>query len=271
MKTRKANPAHKLGHPPAKSQILTLIPGRPSHRPRWLMPLLCACLAAVGLAAPTRAQASPPDSLAGTNTTLFRLEPIAISPAPLASAGYVADAKYRLRVGDRVSYQVLEDREPPRSLVVADSGELDLPYLGRVAAIDKSCKQLVEELKTRLEKEYYYRATVILALDSANRFGGRVYVWGQVKQQGPVDLPANEQVTVARAILRAGGFADFANRKRVKLVRATAGPTSAAPDPKGKQVFELNLAEILDDGKPEKDMVLQPDDAIIVPSRLINF
>jgi protein involved in polysaccharide export with SLBB domain len=150
-----------------------------------------------------------------------------------ALSGYIADDKYKLRAGDKVSLQITEDKEAPKSLVVADSGELDIPYVGRVMAADKTCKQLAGELKTLLEKEYYYRATVILAL------------------------------TAGKAILRAGGFADFANRKRVKVVRG------GGPD--GKKNFELNMTEILEQGKTEKDIILQPDDSIIVPSRLINF
>jgi len=187
----------------------------------------------------------------------------AASPASLS--GYVPDDKYKLRVGDRVSLQILEDRDAPKSLVVADSGELDVPYIGRAAAADKTCKQLAEELKARLEKEYYHRATVIIALDLANKLLGRVYVWGQVRQQGAIDVALNETLTAGKAILRAGGFADFANKKRVKVVR------SGTADRAVKETFELNMVDILERGKTEKDLVLQPDDFIIVPSRLINF
>jgi polysaccharide export outer membrane protein len=185
--------------------------------------------------------------------------------APASLNGYLPDDKYKLRVGDKVSLQILEDRDAPKSLVVADSGELDVPYVGRVAASDKTCKQLANELKTRLEKEYYHRATVVIALDVANKFLGRVYVWGQVRNQGPIDIAVNENLTAGKAILRAGGFGDFANKKRVKVVR------SGATDGAAKQSFELNMVDILEKGKTEKDVVLQPDDFIIVPSRLINF
>ena len=185
--------------------------------------------------------------------------------APASLSGYVPDDKYKLRVGDKVSLQILEDRDAPKSLVVADSGELDVPYVGRVAASDKTCKQLAEELKARLEKEYYYRATVIIALDVANKFLGRIYVWGQVRNQGPIEIAVNENLTAGKAILRAGGFGDFANKKRVKVVRG-GGAEGAA-----KQSFELNMVDILEKGQTEKDVVLQPDDFIIVPSRLINF
>lgn len=180
-------------------------------------------------------------------------------------SGYVPDDKYKLRVGDKVSLQILEDRDLPRGLMVADSGELDVPYVGRVAASEKTCKQLAEELKTRLEKEYYHRATVIIALDVANKYLGRVYVWGQVRNQGPIELAVNENLTVGKAILRAGGFGDFANKKRVKVVRG--GGAEGA----GKQSFELNMVEILENGHTERDVQLQPDDLLFVPSRLINF
>jgi len=186
------------------------------------------------------------------------------SAAPTTLVGYVPDDKYKLRTGDKISLQILEDRDLPKSLLVADSGELDVPYLGRVAAADKTCKQLADDLKGQLEKEYYHRATVIIALDVANKLLGRIYVWGQVRNQGPIDIAVNENLTAGKAILRAGGFGDFANKKRVKVVR---GGTEGAT----KQSFELNMVDILEDGKTEKDMVLQPDDFIIVPSRLINF
>jgi polysaccharide export outer membrane protein len=147
---------------------------------------------------------------------------------------------------------------------VADSGEVDIPYLGRMTAVDKTCKELSGEIKVQLEKEYYYRASVVLALDLANRVLGRVYVWGQVRNQGPIELALNENLTAGKAVLRAGGFGDFANKKKVKVIRL-------ANNGAGKQVFELNMVEILEDGQTEKDVILQPDDSVIVGSRLINF
>jgi protein involved in polysaccharide export with SLBB domain len=153
---------------------------------------------------------------------------------------------------------VLEDRDPPKSLLLAESGDLDAPYVGRVPADGVTCKQLASVLKTELEKEYYYQATVIIGLESSARRAGRVYVWGQVRNRGPIDLAPNESLTVAQAILKAGGFVEGANKKKVKVVRGGA-------DGSAKESFELNMAEILDDGKTEKDVPLRPDDFVIVP------
>lgn len=184
--------------------------------------------------------------------------------------GHVPDATYKLRVGDIISFQIVEDRiwnslDAPKPLVVTDSGEVDVPYLGRVMAADKTCKQLADDIKTALEKDYYNKATVVLSLNEANRILGRVYLWGQVHGQGALDIGMNENLTAGQAILKAGGLADFANKNKVQVVRDAA-------DAKGqKQIFDLDMEQILEKGKTEKDIVLQPGDLIIVPSRLFNF
>ena len=227
---------------------------------RILLYLLIAFASASAVAQTPSASNSFPAKAGSVEPTV-----VATNHAPASLIGYIPDDKYKLRVGDRISFQIVEDRDAPKSLVVTDSGEVDMPYLGRVSAVDKTCKQLADELKAQLEKEYYYRATVIIALDAANRVLGRIYIWGQVRSQGPIEITVNENLTVGTAILRAGGFGDFANKKRVKLIRG-GGPDGAA-----KQTVELNMVEILEDGKVEKDMMLQPNDFIIVPSRLINF
>src|SRR5450432_3463406 len=97
---------------------------------------------------------------------------------------------------------------------------MDVPYIGRVMAVDKTCKQLAVEIKAALEKDYYKLATVVLSLNVANRLLGRVYIWGQVRNQGALDVQINENLTAGEAILRAGGFADFANKRKVMVVRA---------------------------------------------------
>jgi len=177
---------------------------------------------------------------------------------------YGPDDNYRVHIGDKLTFQVLEDREAAKILVIADSGELEVPYIGRIPALDKTCHQLATKIKAELEKEYYYHASIVLALETSSRVLGRVYVWGQVRTQGPVDITPDESLTVGRAILRAGGFGDFANKKKVKVVRPAAGD-------RPKQVFELNLVEILEEGETEKDLPLRSNDAVIVSSRFINF
>jgi polysaccharide biosynthesis/export protein len=175
----------------------------------------------------------------------------------------VLDAKRPLQIGDRLSMRVVEDRKAPIYLIVTDSGEVEVPLIGRVLAKGKTCKQLAYAIKAPLEREYYYKATVIVGLDFETlKSPGRVYVTGQVRNQGPLAIPPDETFTVSRAIIRAGGFADFANKRRVKLVRKNGDKTDTI-------IVDLEL--VIKKGRVDKDPVVEPDDTIIVPERLINF
>jgi polysaccharide biosynthesis/export protein len=182
-----------------------------------------------------------------------------------ATSAYVLDDKHILDPGDIISFQILEDHDPAIQMVVTDSRELDAPYIGRISVADKTCKQLAKELKRLLEKEYYYQATVIIGLDLVNKIRGKVYVWGQVRNQGPVDLLFDQKLTAGKAILMAGGFGDFANKKNVKIVRGASGGTGAT------QSFEVNMVDVLENNKTDQDIVLQPEDFIIVSARAVNF
>ncbi len=209
-------------------------------------------------------------SAAGQVTNRVPQAALATNLGPVASllaadGNYIADEKHVLEPGDRVSFRIVEDRDPAVGLVVADSHELDVPYVGRVSTVNKTCKQLQADLKVLLEKEYYYRATVILGVDLVNKVRGKVYVWGQVRNQGAIELPFNETLTAGKAILRAGGFGDFARKDKVKIIRSS-------PQPGGeKRNFEVNMVNVLENGKVDQDIVLEPDDYIVVPQRGINF
>ncbi len=227
--------------------------------------LLTVCLAWLGTL--SAAQLAPPAPAAGLTNRVASAGALTNTPGVVSTAGavLVVDDKHPLAPGDRLSFQITEDREPPKPLMVTDSGEVDIPYIGRVSVAGKTCKEVATLLKNQLEKEYYFRATVAVGLDQVNRVAGKVYVWGQVRTQGAIEIPANESFTAGKAILRAGGFADFANKKKVKLVR------SGKPGSTDKQTFELNMVEILEEGKTEKDILLHQDDFIIVPARLVNW
>ncbi|PYK57102.1 MAG: hypothetical protein DME21_18185 [Verrucomicrobia bacterium] len=98
------------------------------------------------------------------------------------------DDKHKLAIGDRLSFRIVEDEEDPKPLLVTDSGELEVPYIGRYPAVNMSCKQLARQLKIELEKEYYYQATVIIAVDAMTKSRGKVYLVGPIRVPGPQDI-----------------------------------------------------------------------------------
>jgi protein involved in polysaccharide export with SLBB domain len=176
----------------------------------------------------------------------------------------VLDNSRRLGTGDRLSYRVVQERRPPLSLMITDSGEVEVPLIGRVRAKGRTCKELAETIKPLLQREYFINATVIIGLDAASmKARGTVYVSGQVRAQGGVELPPEERFTVSKAILKAGGFAEFADKRHVKLVRNKPGG--------GVETTVVDVDAILTKGQIDKDPTLQPDDRIIVPQKFINI
>jgi len=65
--------------------------------------------------------------------------------------------------------------------------------------------------------------------------------------------------------LRAGGFTDYADQKNVKVTRSTG------TGPGGDKTFIVNVSRILEEGKTEDDLPLQPGDLVFIPERMIRF
>jgi len=193
---------------------------------------------------------SPSPDLPPTTSTVMRTNSMA-----------VLDDRKKLGSNDFVSFRVVEDRDnESQRLRINDNGELEVPYIGLVTAQGRTCKELAYTIKGLLEREYYYHATVILAVDRVSeKSRGRIYVYGSVKAQGPQEIPPDENYTVSKAIIRAGGFGDFANKRKVKVTRKN-----------GKE-FSVDLKRVIEEGHTEEDLVLVPDDQIYVPQRLINM
>ena len=215
-----------------------------------------------------------------------------LSETAATNSAAVLDDKYKLTIGDRLSFKILEDEEEPKPLLVTDSGDLEVPYIGRVSATNKTCRQLAADIKTELEKDYYYQATVIIAVDLMTKSHGRVYLVGAVRLPGPVELPGDEVLTLSKAILRAGGFTDYAKRDKVQVTRAEitdkdpANKVAAGNEATGKKAtgkkdmgkddektktITVDVGKIFDKGKIETDLPLEPGDLIYVPDRLIRL
>ncbi len=173
----------------------------------------------------------------------------------------VLDDRKQLGPNDYVSFRVVEDRDnQSQQLRINDNGELEAPYAGLIPASGRTCKQLAYAVKAALEKEYYYNATVIIAVDRVSeKSRGKVYVIGSVRGPGPQEIPADESYTVSKAVIRAGGFGDFANKRKVKLTR------------KNGEAVVVDLKRVIEEGRSDEDVVLRPDDQIYVPQRLINM
>ena len=237
--------------------------------------LLAACgfLAAAGslwaqplpaVARPADAVSPQPVSAPGSAQSSM---PSGISSTAAVSATVsmeVLDDSRPLSIGDAVNVRIVEDRDPPVTLQIKDSGDLEGPYVGRVRAAGLTPRRLAYAIKSELERDYYHNATVIIGLDTARQqSAGLFYITGMVGSPGPQEIPTYETLTVSKAILRAGGFSNFANQRKVKLTRA--GPDGTT------DTRVIDVKEIIERGRLDLDVEVRPNDFIVVPERLINF
>jgi polysaccharide biosynthesis/export protein len=81
----------------------------------------------------------------------------------------------------------------------------------------------------------------------------RVYVTGKVKNSGAFTIPANERLTVSKAITLAGGFEQFARRDQVQLIRV------------GERIQVIDVQGILSGEVLLPEPVLSAGDTINVP------
>lgn len=186
------------------------------------------------------------------------------------------DASRALKVGDLVSLRIVEDRDKVLSLLVQDSGDIQAPFIGLVRAAGRTCRDVAFYMKKELEKQYFQQATVIVALERAYVPPGRdarnpwvqddmayITIYGQVIRQGRYELAPEEDLTVSQAILRAGGFSQFAKDTSVKVIRKVPGRSNVT--------IIVNLKDVMTKGRLEKDIPIRGGDVIIVDEKLVNF
>lgn len=232
-------------------------------------------LLTAGLADPSAAQPVPSIARPAEASTSApaNIPPAAPArPAGLSSTAAVSatvsmevlDDNRALSIGDAVNIRIVEDGDPPVTLQIKDSGDLEVPYVGRVRAAGLTPRGLAYAIKAELERDYYHNASVIVGLDTARQqSAGLFYLTGMVNSPGPQEIPTYETLTVSKAILRAGGFSNFANQRKVKLTRA--GPDGTT------DTRVIDVKQIIERGRLDLDVEIRANDFIVVPERLINF
>lgn len=88
-----------------------------------------------------------------------------------------------------------------------------------------------------------------------------VYVTGRVKKPGSYRIGENEKLTVYGAILQSGGFDHFASTGSVHVLRAMPDGTKAK--------LPVSIKDVQKGRRP--DVILQPNDIVVVPEKWFSF
>lgn len=193
---------------------------------------------------------------------------LALCLLPLMPAGAAAqnDDAYRLKPGDVVRVEVLEDNSLNRDALILPDGRITLPLAGSVVAGGRSLEQLQGDVTARLRPSFAAAPTVFVSLsrlaEPAPRRGVAaavitVHVVGEAAKPGPMQLRPG--TTLLQAFSAMGGFSRFAATKRVQLRRI--GPDGQ------EQVYVFDY-DAMERGAVRGGMTILADgDVIVVPQR----
>ncbi len=172
---------------------------------------------------------------------------------------------YRVRPGDVLQIEVLEDSTLNRTAIVLPDGQISLPLVGSVQASGRSLAQVQEDLAARLSGSFATPPTVYVTLSAlAERVPASttprmidVFVMGAANAPGRIEVSPG--TTFLQAIAQAGGLSPFAATKRIQLRRT---------DKSGNEkIYRLNYDAIEQGTATGGTTRLVDGDVIIVPQR----
>jgi polysaccharide export outer membrane protein len=165
------------------------------------------------------------------------------------TAAPAIDASYRIGPQDVLRVDVWKETEISRSVPVRPDGKISLPLLNDVQAAGLTAMELANSITEGLKKFINNPQVTVTVTEINSR---RVYVTGEVTRPGAYPLLPN--MTALQALTSGGGFTQFANLKKIYVLR----------NDNGKQVkHPFNYKDVVN-GKAE-DFPLQPGDTIVVP------
>jgi polysaccharide export outer membrane protein len=167
----------------------------------------------------------------------------------------------RIEPGDTVDVQVWQESDLSGPLRVDQDGTVSHVLLGRVVAAGKTCDELAEELRARLEHSYLRSPRVVVTLrESARRTAS---VLGPVERPGA--HPVREHMRVLDLLVAAGGLTPGAGSTAVLLHPTLSPGAEATPDANSPAApTELDLQALLRGGDAASNPPVGPGDVLIV-------
>ena len=203
---------------------------RPS---RLAVRLLTLCLCGLAVLA-----ASPKEKKAPT------------APAvPAAKPGAVDPKTFVIGADDILLVRVWRDAEVSGQVTVRPDGKITLQLLGEIQAAGLTPEALTQSIYDGMSKlKQLEKSEVTVTILQVN--SRKYIIQGEISRPGSYSLLV--PTTVLEAIGHAGGFREFANEKKIMILR------------NGTQL-KFNYKDVIHGKNLSQNILLQPGDQIIVP------
>ena len=164
---------------------------------------------------------------------------------PADSATYIIGSE------DVLYIHVWKEEHLSKTVPVRMDGKISLPLIDEIQAAGLTPLQLKELLVQRL-KEFLDNPSISVIVMETNSF--KVFVSGEVKTPGVYRL--RSETSLLQIIAMAGGFTDWANRKKILVIRKENGE---------EKRITVNYKKIVNGDDPKSNILLKAGDTIIVP------
>jgi polysaccharide export outer membrane protein len=205
----------------------------------------------------TLLQGNPTQSSGGQSTTNAQSQtPPATGPAqgksPAPAAGPaggapVSSTDYKVGPSDVLLIRVWGEPEFSGPVAVHQDGKFTLPLVGDLDAGGKTPLEIQDIIAAALKKMVVKPLVTVTVQDVGSK---KYYLVGQVAHAG--EYPLVVPTTILEAIDKSGGLSDFANTKKIYILR-------------GKQKIRFNYKDVHQGKNMDQNILLEPGDHVYVP------
>ncbi|PIB26736.1 hypothetical protein BFP76_10795 [Amylibacter kogurei] len=184
-----------------------------------------------------------------------------------------AQAGYRVKAGDTLRIEILEDANLNRTVLVLPDGSINFPAVGTMRASGRTVDAITSTLTNALAPNYASTPNIYVSVDKLAPVPAprprvaatpkppvmtNIFVMGEVNTPGSLEVKPG--ITLLQAIAASGGLTRFAAEKRIELRRT---------DPKSKSevIYKFNYKNPRDTNSIAGNTVLGRGDVVVVPTR----
>jgi polysaccharide biosynthesis/export protein len=179
--------------------------------------------------------------------------PVVPAPASVVTppAALVVPGDYTIGPDDILSIVFWRDKEMSADVVVRPDGRVTLPLVNDVVAVGLTPEQLGGRIREEAAK-YVEEPNVTVVVKQIN--SRKVFISGMVGRPGA--YPLSGAITVLQMLSMAGGVNEFADDKKIMIMRTENGTQRA---------LKFNLRDVKKGKNLQQNIELKPGDTIVVP------
>jgi polysaccharide export outer membrane protein len=208
--------------------------------------IACACPFIPAAVAAQQVPVGPPPSPPPANPSVPPDNKKA-TPVPKSEAGAAVSANYKIGPADVLKILVWSEDKFSGLFTVDQDGKFTYPLVGDITAGGLTAAE-VEQNVVKALATYVKKPLVTVTVQEVQ--SKKYYLTGGVNHPGEYLLAV--PTTILQAIIKAGGLQDFANQKKIYILR-------------GSTKIPFNYKEVSQGKHMEQNVLLEPGDQVFVP------